>query len=308
MEKKATNMLTEGQKKRILEDIQKFLETASEFNKKESELRDCEESIKANTEKLSKVAEEERQIEVAMEVLYGEVKKEAETRKIKEEIETLQKNLETLNNELDHLRTSLLNQMHNLPIPVNLENPQNEETDIAFSFFEGGELGKEGINVVCKLFRQEPPLSFSDATFLPDKIVVKSATEKENAIAKLIEGIRSFRMQVDDLLKSYEQIDEMVERVRRSTLYYGVLRILFKKGKQSIDAIANALNMDERKAYDTCYNLKRSNWSPNPIRNTPSGEWELTLPGKILVNRLLQKYREANLEKNMMLEINGNKT
>jgi Mn-dependent DtxR family transcriptional regulator len=97
-------------------------------------------------------------------------------------------------------------------------------------------------------------------------------------------------MRVDDLLKSYEQIDEMVERVRRSELYSEVLRILFKKGKLSIDEIARNLNMDKRKIYDTCYNLTRSNWSPNPVKNTPSGEWELTLPGEILVNRLLEKY------------------
>jgi len=295
-------LLTEDQKKRILAEIQKFLETISEFVKKDLELSNCEKSIKTNTEKLSRVAEEERQMEAAMEVLYGEIKKETKARKIKEEIETLQKNWEVLRNELDHLQTNLLEQMRNLPIPVDLENPEQQEADMAFNFFEGAKLGEEGISIMCKLLRQEPPLSFSDMTFLPEKIIVKKASGKQEALAKLIEGIRSFRMRVDDLSKSYAQIDEMVERVRRSELYSGVLRVLSEKGKLSSDEIAKALNIDKRKVYDTCYNLTRSNWSPSPIRSSPSGEWELTLPGEILVNRLLQKYMESNSRENVKLE------
>lgn len=302
MEQRAISLLTEDQKKRVLEEVREFLETTSEFVKKESELNNCEKNIKTNIEKLSRVAEEERQMETAMEVLYGEVKKGAKTRKIKEETGMLRKNLEILSNELDHLRTSLLKQMRNLPIPVDLENFRKEESGMVFNFYEGAKLGEEGINVMCKLLRQERPLSFSDMTFFPDKIVVKSTSEKQEALSKLIEGIRSFRMRVDDLLKSYEQIDEMVERVRRSKLYSGVLRVLFKKGRMPTEEIAKILNMDKRTVYDTCYNLTRSNWSPNPIKNTPSGEWELTLPGEILVNRLLQKYGETNFGENATRE------
>ena len=112
------------------------------------------------------------------------------------------------------------------------------------------------------------------------------------AIPKIVEAIRSFRMRVDDLLKSYKQIDEMLERLRKSKQYTGVLKTLAREGKLSSDEIARILEMDKRKAYDTCYNLTRSNWSPSPIQKTPSGEWELTLPGEILVSRLLEKFPE----------------
>jgi DNA repair exonuclease SbcCD ATPase subunit len=285
-------VLSEDQKKRVIAETQTFLQMASEFMRKESELHSCEKNIKINSEKLSRVAEEERQMDAAMEVLYGEVKKEAATRKIKEEIETLQKEWETLSVELDQLRTHLLKQMRNLPIPVNLEEPKKEESNMIFSFFDEAKFGEEGIKAMCTLLRQEPPLSFSDMVLLPDKIIVSKVSEKQEALRKIIDGIKSFRMRVDDLLKSYEQIDTMVERVRRSELYSGVLKVLSKKGKLSSDAIARFLNMDTRKVYDTCYNLTRSNWSPNPIKSSPSGEWELTLPGEILVNRLIQKSGE----------------
>jgi hypothetical protein len=297
MEKRKSRVLSEDQKKRVNAETQVFLKTASEFIRKESELHNCEKNIKTNNEKLSRVAEEERQMDAAMEVLYGEVKKEAATRKIKEEIEALQKEWKILSEELDQLRTHLLKQMRNLPIPVNLEEPKKEEANMIFSFFDEAKFGEEGIKAICMLLRQERPLSFSDMTLLPDGIIVK-ASEKQEALRKLIDGIKSFRMRVDDLLKSYEQIDTMVERVRKSELYSGVLRVLSEKGKLSSDAIAKALNMDKRKVYDTCYNLTRSNWSPNPIRTSPSGEWELTLPGEILVNRLVQKSGEYGSEKN----------
>jgi hypothetical protein len=306
MEKRATSMLTEDQKKRVLTEMQRFLGMVSEFVKKESELDNCEKTLKASRDELSKVAEEERQMETAMEVVYREEKKESKAKKIRERIETLQNNFEVLNNEMDQLRTSLLKQMRNLPIPVDLENPREEEAGIAFGYFENAQIGEEGINVMCKLFRQGSPFSFSETLFLPDEVIVRNASGKQDALTKLIEGIRSFRMRVDDLLKSYEQIDEMVERVRKSELYSAVLITLLKKGRLSSEAIAKTLNMDKRKVYDTCYNLIRSNWSPAPIKSTPSGEWELTLPGEILVNRLLQKYGEPNLAANIESKIKDN--
>jgi len=288
-------LLTEDQKKRVFDEIRGFLQAASEFVKKDSELNNCKKKIEINTERLLRVAEEERQMETAMEVLYGETKKESQIRKLKAEIEKSQKNLEFLSNELDQVRTNLLKRMRNLPIPVDLENPQQEQSDIAFTFFEGAKLGKEGIDSLCGLLRQEPPLSFSNTIFLPDKILVKNVSQKQEALSRLIESIRSFRMRVDDLLRSYEQIDEMVERVRRSDLYSGVLRVLFNKGKLSTEEIAKTLNIDKRKVYDTCYNLTRSNWSPKPIRlDSSSGKWELSLPGEILMNRLLQKHGQLD--------------
>ena len=285
-------MLTENQKKQVLVQVQRFGEKVSEYVNKKSELDECEKDIQMKTEELSKVAEEERQMEAAMEVLYGQAKKESRAGKIREDIESLRQKSEMLRNKLTQIKTDLLGQMHNLPIPADLENPKQEKSGIAFPFFENAELGKEGIDTICDLFRQEPPLDFGDVTILPDKVVVGNASRKQEAIPKIVEAIRSFRMRVDDLLKSYKQIDEMLERLRKSKQYTGVLKTLAREGKLSSDEIARILEMDKRKAYDTCYNLTRSNWSPSPIQKTPSGEWELTLPGEILVSRLLEKFPE----------------
>lgn len=289
-------MLTEDQKKHVLVEMQKFAEKLSGYIEGKSELNQCEKNIKAKTEELLKVAEEERQMETALEVIYRQAKKESKTRKIEEERESWRQKSEILRKELDELRTDLLELMRNLPIPVDLENPKEEEAGIAFPFFEETELGKDGINVMCDLLRQGPPLDFLDVSILPDKVIIKDVSQKQEAVSKLIEGIRSFRMHVDYLLKSYEQIDEMVERLRRSEQYARVLMILAEKDKLTTDQIARMLSMDRRRVYDTCYNLTRSNWSPNPIKIS-SGEWQLTLPGEILVNRLIEKYGTSLGEK-----------
>ena len=289
-------MLTEDQKKNVIANVQRFREKVSEYIQKKSELGECEKNIQMKTEELSKVAEEERQMEAAMEVLYGQSKKESMSGKIEEEIRSWRQKSETVRNELTQLKTDLLGQMRNLPIPADLENPKQEDSDMAFPFFEGAELGEEGVDTICDLFRQEPPLDFGDVTMLPEKVVVRNASRKQEAIPKLVGAIRSFRMLVDNLSKSYEQIDEMVERLRKSKQYSGVLKVLAREGRLSSKEIARILDIDERKAYDTCYNLTRNNWSPNPVEKTPSGEWELTLPGEILVNRLLEKYPDERSE------------
>lgn len=283
-------MLAEDQKKSILADMQKFREKVSEYIQKKNELDECEKNIQVKMRDWSRVAEEERQIEAAMDVVLRRPKKKSRARDIKEEIESWQRKSETLHTELNQLRTDLLGQMRNIPIPVDLENPTHGESETTFTFFEGAELGSEVIDVMCDLLRQEPPINFLNTLILPDKVVVKDVSKKKEALSKLVDAIRSFRMRIDDLLKSYEQIDETVERLKRSKLYARVLKTLTEEGKLSTDKIAKMLGIDRKKAYDTCYNLTRSNWSPNPIIKTSSGEWELTLPGEIIVSRLFQKY------------------
>ena len=291
-------MLTEDQKEQIGSHIQTFQEKALEYIRIKSDLNNCEKNTQVKMEELSKVAEEERQMETAMEVLYGQTKKQSKTRKIEEEIEDYRQRSEMLLNQLNRLKTELLEKMRNLPFPADLENPTLENAETAFPFFEGTDLGDVVLDTICDLLRQEHPLRFNDVTILSDKIIVKGTLRKQEAIQKLVQGVQSFRMRVDNLSKSYEKIDEMVERLIKSQLFFGIVKTLAKKNTLSTDEIASTLNMNKRRIYDACYNLTRSNWSPAPIEKKPSGEWELTLAGEILINRVIEKYPEKRVETN----------
>lgn len=283
-------MLTEEQKKKVIANIQRFKEKVVEYISMKSDLEACNANIERQTKELEKVAAEERQMETAMDVLYKQSKKESKVREIEQEIKSWRQTSDTIRNELTQLKTTLIGEMRELPIPANLKNSKSETSDVTFPYFEGSELGEEAIDTMCDLFRREPPLAFGDVTLLPEKVVVSNTTKKQDAIRKLVAAIQSFRMLADNISKSYEQIDEMVERLRKSQRYSEVLKVLFKKGRLPSSEIARVLDTAERTVYDACYNLTRDNWRPNPVQKTPSGEWELTLPGEILVNRLLEKY------------------
>ncbi len=291
-------MLTEDQKEQIRSHIQTFQVKAVEYIRIKSDLNNCEKNTQVKMEELSKVAEEERQMETAMEVLYGQTKKQSKTRKIEEKIEDYRQKSEMLLNQLNRLKTELLEKMRNLPFPAELENPTLENSETAFPFLEGMDLGDDVLDTICDLLRQEHPLRFNDVTILSDKIIVKGTLRKQEAIQKLVQGVQSFRMRVDNLSKSYEKIDEMVERLIKSQLFFGILKTLAGQKTLSTDEIASTLNMNKRRIYDTCYNLTRSNWSPAPIEKNPSGEWELTLAGEILINRVVEKYPEKRAETN----------
>jgi hypothetical protein len=288
-------MLTEEQKKRISDSMQRFRDKVVEFLSKRSELEKCKRNLRIKEVEFSKVAKEERQTEVAMEVLYGEEKKESKIREIEEDIKSWQQKADSLGNDLDQLKTELLRQIHDLPIPADLDNPRKEESGLVFPYFEGTEIGPDGINVLCELLRQEASLDFLGVIILPDKVLVADVSKKEEAIYKLVDGINSLRMHVENILKTYEQIDEMVDRIRKSSQYSAVLKVLAKEGKLSAAKIAAILNQDKGRTYNACYNLTRSNWSPSPIQKTSSGEWELTPPGEILISRLIEKFPEEDV-------------
>lgn len=295
-------MLAEDQKKQITSHIEMFKEKALEYLRTRSDLGECEKNIQVKMGELSKVAEEERQMETAMEVLYGQTKKQSRTKKIEQEIANCRQKSEMLLNQLNQLKTELLEKMRNLPFPADLENPSQENSSTAFPFFEGIDLGDVAIDTICDLLRQESPLSFNDVMILPDKLIVKNTSRKQEAIQKLVQGIQSFRMRVDNMLKSYEKIDEMVERLIKSELYFGILKTLAENQRLSTEQIASILNVNNRRTYDACYNLTRSNWSPAPIQKKPSGVWELTLAGEILVNRVFEKYPDKKAKENKVEE------
>ena len=286
-------MLTEDQKTQISEYVGTFQKKVNEYSKIKSELDKCEANIQTKMKELSKVAKEERQIETAMEVLYGQAKKSSKAREIEEEIANWEDASRKYRNELNQLKTDLMGLLRSLPIPADLENLQQHESEISFLYFEKVKLGNDVINAILDLFRQEPPLVFDDVTILPDRVTVKNVSERQEAIQKLVEAIQTFRMRADNLSESYEKIDALIERLTNSKLYSNILKTLAEKGKLTAQEIANILNVEERKVYDSCYNLTRNNWSPNPIEKTPSGEWKLTITGEILINRLFERFQDT---------------
>lgn len=287
-------LLTEDQKKQIREYIQTFKKKVLLYVNLKARLIETEQELRMLREKLSDVSREEQQIEVAMEVLYGQAKNRSNAGELQTRITRDEGNSENLRNGINELKTDLLQLIRNLPIPADLERGEQEGSGIFFPYLEDAGLENPEIDTILDLFRQESPLTFNDVVILTDRVLVKNASDTKEAIRKLVEAIQSFRMRVDNLSESYERIDELIERLRRSTIYGRILQVFADKDRLSAKDIAEILNVGERTVYDSCYNLTRDNWSPSPIHKTSSGEWELTLAGEILLSRLREKNTSEN--------------
>jgi len=282
-------MSIEDRKTRILNAIEKFKKDVEEYISTESQIEQKTGDVKSKKEELSKIAYKERIKEIAEEVLFpGEQKDSSQTRKMEEEIKTLEAEIVSLQDKLNNLRTLLTHTMYTLPIPADLNKCKLEGDKTIFPFFEDAKLGETVIDIMRKLLKMKE-LEFQGVKILSDKVIIDSSSIDEG-ITKLASGIKTYRLKLGEILKAYEQIDAMVERAMKSDLYSRILRTLLIEKKMSISDIAKKLDENERRVYDACYNLTRDQWTPNPIERTNSGEWSLTISGEILANRLLEKY------------------
>jgi hypothetical protein len=283
-------MLTEEQRQNIAKAVNNFQAQVHKYTETKETADECQNMIDTLESQLSLVAQEERQMETAADVLYRVTKQISKTKEIQNEICAVADHLRITQEELNQLEPELLTLLRNLPLPIALDNFEINNTNGFFHYFEGLQLGEEAINVISTIIRQNKPLTFDEVTILPDKVVIRNVANRETAVQKLIAAIQTFRIRVDDLAKSYENIDALIERLIKSKVYPAIIQLIATKGALSVQDISSALNVDERVIYDGCYNLTRNNWSPNPIQKVSSGQYQITLAGKILFDRLSAKY------------------
>jgi hypothetical protein len=285
-------MLTDARKDRILNELQKFEDGSSVYASLESQIDETNKTIQIKKEQLSKMAQEEHVREIAEEVLFpSEQKGPSQSSKIEDEIKGLESNMALSQDKLSKLRGQLTHSMYNLPIPVDLDKYKQDGDKIVFFYFDGIKLGSNSLSVMQKLLKMNK-LEFQGVGLFSDRVTVESSSA-QNGIGKLASGIKAYRLKLAEILKAYEQIDAMVERAAKSSLYPQILRLLLVEKKMATSDLAKRLNQNERKVYDSCYNLTREAWAPSPLEYTQGGEWRLTISGEILVNRLIEKYPES---------------
>jgi uncharacterized coiled-coil DUF342 family protein len=285
-------MLTETQRKQVRDCVDIFKELAHEYLEEKDHLEKNLDNLQVKEKELEGIAKEERQIAAAIEVLYGQSNDASKISERQREISELNNKCECIRRRVNEITGKLSELLRSLPIPADLDHPDQKGSEVIFPYFEDSFLGTEAINAVSSLLRKKSPPSFGDVTIYEEKVSVKDVSDRLSAIQKLVKAIGEFRVEADNLSKSYEKIDDLVDRLRRSNLYVDLLMAIEKSRGISSSQIAQNLGIDERKVYDNCYNLTRSNWNPPPIMRNSSGGWELTVAGEILLNRFLEKCPE----------------
>jgi len=286
--------LNEEQINQLKTEIKNMGNLIDLFIKCENEIN--EQKGKLNIIKLeySKLTEEEKILDVVMDVLYNQEKKSSISKIKEEEMDKILTNITMLKNDYSAIKTSIIFEMKDFPFPINIEEVKYEGSDAVFSYFENLQLNETMLRTMVKIVEKEYPLSIDNVIFSGEKIVVKNRHDRKLAIGDIVEAVKNYRLYVDNISKSYERIDGMLERVIQSSNYEGILLTLYKFDQLSADKIGDLLNLEGRKAYDSCYNLTRDNWSPNPVRKLNNNNWQLTITGKILVERLLEKHPEKD--------------
>ena len=277
-------MITDKQKETIIETISRFRKVSEEFQRKKLQLQSVEVELKEKQKDILEIEEKERQRSEVQEILYGHRDDESQVEMSKTELEQLRSQTRVLQDEINKIEIEIIRQMETLPIPISLDTIEWKGASAVFPMFTEGEFGETTIQTMCDLLRKPCPLEIDDVIFKPAEIEIKNVSEAEITVI-LVNSIKTFRMLVDNLLESYENIDELCKRLDRSEKYPLVLKTLLENGNLKTSELARIVDMDEKETYDACYNLTRNNWSPKPLRKTSGNFWELTQAGEILINR-----------------------
>lgn len=283
-------MLNEEQISSIVANINGFKEKVDNYNKLNLNIIQLQKELYEKENSISEIAEEEKILENVMSVLYTQQKNGFRIDKLQIEINNLKIQIKTMSAKINEMKSELILLLRDLPIPVNINDSKIEGDHITFKYYENVNFGSLEIKIIRQLLNK-PELRFNEVILYENSCVVLNENVIRQGILKLVEGIKNYRLYVNNILKSYEQIDEMLDRMKQSVIYTNIILLLYDKKELKVEEIANRLGSETRKAYDACYNLTRKNWSPNPINyNKSNGKWELTISGEIIAERYIEKF------------------
>jgi len=284
--------LNQDQMAQIKSELTNMNQLINQYLQCEDKITILEKELNTIQLEYSKLTEEDKILDVVMDVLYNQEKKSSISKIKEDEMDKILTNISMLKNDCSKIKSSIIFKMKDFPFPINIENVKYEGSDAILSYFDELQLNETMLRVMTKIIEKEYPLSIDNVIFYDKKVVVKNRHDRKLAIEDIVEAVKNYRLYVDNISKSYERIDGMLERVIQSSNYEGILLTLYNFDQLSAEKIGEFLNLEGRKAYDSCYNLTRDNWSPNPIRKLNSNNWQLTITGKILVERLIEKHPE----------------
>lgn len=277
--------------------VEKVRKNVAELNRMCAFYSKVKQEYAALTDKRKKLEIEKKEVEEKQKkqdkflevVLLAEDK----TTKVDEVSKSLQRTinqLESLSDQLNSSRTDILKKFNTLPFPIDPHNSSVDGSVTKFKTIEGIAFEEETLRTLCELLELPYPLNFEGATYYPDEVVVKAASVDE-AMNQIVQSIQGLRFKISHLLNAYSNIDKLCERVRGSNRYAPILESLFLSDKPlSLAELAQKTGFNKNITYQTCYNMLRDGWSPNPIKKTPNGNFSLTTTGEITMKRYTEKY------------------
>ena len=283
-------MLEQSLVEKVRKDVDELNRMCTFYAKIEKEYEALMDKRKKLEMEKKEVEEKQKKEDKFLEVVLRAQPKKSKVDEVSKNLQETVSQLETVSDSLNSARTDILRKVKELRFPIDPHNSSVNGSITKFKTIEGVAFEEETLRTLCELLDLPCPLNFEGTTFYLNEVVV-NATSIDDAMNQIVQSIQALRFKISDLLNAYSNIDKLCERVRNSNRYPPILEALFVSKKPlSVTELAQLTGLNKNITYNTCYNMLRGTWSPNPIKKTPSGEFSLTTTGEITMKRYTEKY------------------
>ena len=287
-------MLTDELKEQIIASVTEFLDACRRYEETVVLIANLNQEKVQLQRELEELKKKEKLEDMFSQAVYLSPKSSSETEQIEAKFSQVESQLSNTSSSLGKLRNKILHQAKTLRFPIDPQKVNPVDGRVEFSYIEGSGFSKTALNTLADLLDLESPLKVEDVTYLKDKVVVEPDSSEE-ALAKIVNSVRSLRLIVEDMLQVYEGIDVFCKRIKASERYGLILTELYRSNESlTLDELARRTNVNKDTIYQSLYDLgMRDSWKPHPVKKT-NDKYALTSVGILLMKRYAELYQEKN--------------
>jgi DNA-binding MarR family transcriptional regulator len=278
-------MIDEELLRQIRRKVSVFNELSSEWERRRTEISSKEAE---REEVLKTLSERKRELglkgDFYEKVLLGDYSN-VDSEDPSKELSELESSISTLESDMKDTEGNLANTLVSLPLPLN-PTPQVQNGVYVYPMIDEAPLSESSMRFMAEFLDMNPPVSLSGSTFDSGGVTVPGRTEHE-AMAHVVDFVRSLRMLANDRLGFYADTDQFVSRIRNSKRFHSVLDVLERRGPLTLAEISETTGVKKSTIKHTCKDLRRRSWRPAPILlDTETGKYSLTHVGGVLMKRV----------------------
>jgi hypothetical protein len=283
-------MKTEEVVQQICKEVKAFNNLCREYLTVRQEM----ENIKLQKVEIEKKMQElksidQRKREFLREAWHIEIN-ETPTDKMLKEMNYLDEKIQELQKQKDELRRKILESIINLAFPLDPNSIKKEEKYYCIHSIEGVNLTEESYSVISEILDFNFPLKIDKVIIEPNMWKVQASSQEE-ALKEIINTIKTIREQARFRKKVFSELDILCRRIHKSDRYCQVMLLLASQRRASPKEIATKLGLQERVAYDACYNLTRNTlWNPPLLKKEDDGLFTITTFGTLVMQRYMEIY------------------
>jgi hypothetical protein len=281
----------------VIQKIRNEVESFNNLCKKYLTVKQEMENIKLQKNEIEKKLHELKPIDQKKKEFLREAwhieTNETQTDKMLKEMNYLDEKIQELQKQKDELREKILESIVNLAFPLDPNSIKKEEKYYCIYSIEGVNLTEESYSIISEILDFSFPLKIDKVIAEPNMWRVQ-ANSQEEALKEIINAIKTIREQARFRKKVFSELDTFCRRIHKSDRYRQIMLLLTSHRRLSPKEVAAKLGLQERVAYDACYNLTRNTlWNPPLVKKEDDGLFAITTFGTLVMQRYMEIYGSA---------------